>query len=156
MAIQSNWMDALRQLTSAIENTPRNKRITIFFDELPWLCTRRSGFLKALEYFWNTKWSYRKKLILIVCGSAASWMLKNIIFSKGGLHNRITVNIPLLPFTLDETYLYLKYLGGQFNKQQILQLYMTMGGIPHYLKNIKKGLSVAQSAYSGRSEQSIR
>jgi hypothetical protein len=136
-------MDAFRQLNAAIENLPKNKRITIFLDELPWLATRKSGFLKALEYFWNTQWSYRKKLILVVCGSAASWMLKNVIYAKGGLHNRITVNIPLLPFTLGEVSSYLNYRGNQFNEQQVLQFYMVMGGIPHYLKNIKKSLSVA-------------
>jgi AAA+ ATPase superfamily predicted ATPase len=145
MAVEANWMDALRQLTSAIEKTPQNKRITIFFDELPWLATPKSGFLKALEYFWNTRWTYRKKLTLIVCGSAASWMLKKIIYAKGGLHNRITVNIPLLPFNLSDTYHYLNYRGHQFNEQQVLQIYMVMGGIPHYLKNIKRNLSVAQN-----------
>ena len=145
MAVQVSWMDALRQLTSAIEKTPKNKRITLFFDELPWLATPKSGFLKALEYFWNTNWVNRKKLILIVCGSAASWMLKKIIYDKGGLHNRITVNIPLLPFTLDEVHSFLNYRGHQFNEQQVLLIYMIMGGIPHYLKNIKKHVSIPQN-----------
>jgi len=145
MAIEPNWMDALRQLTLAIEKTKKNKRITLFFDELPWLATPKSGFLKALEYFWNTHWTYRKKLILIVCGSAASWMLKKIIYAKGGLHNRITINIPLLPFNIKETNEYLAYRGSQFNYQQLLQIYMIMGGIPHYLKSIKRNLSIAQN-----------
>lgn len=145
MAVQASWMDALHQLTIAIDNTPKNKRITIFFDELPWLATPKSGFLKALEYYWNTKWSYRKKLTLIVCGSAASWMLKRIVHAKGGLHNRITVNIPLQPFSLIEVYAYLNYKGKQFNEHQALQFYMVMGGIPHYLNKIRKNLSVTQN-----------
>lgn len=145
IATPLNWMNAFRELNTAIENLPKNKRISIFLDELPWLATRKSGFLMALEYFWNAHWSYRKKFILIVCGSAASWMLKKIIYAKGGLHNRITLNIPLLPFTLSETAAYLKYRNNQFNDQQILQLYMMIGGIPHYLKHIKKGLSVASN-----------
>ena len=145
MAVPKNWMDALRQLTSAIENTPLNKRIVIFFDELPWLATRKSGFLKALEYYWNTHWSYRKKLILIVCGSAASWMLEKIVYAKGGLHNRITVNIPLQPFSLREVQDYLIYQGHNLNKEQILQIYMVTGGIPHYLKNLKKNFSLPQN-----------
>src|SRR4030095_7799088 len=107
MAVQKSWLDALRQLNVAIENTPPDKQIMIFFDELPWLATRKSGFLKALEYYWNTHWSYRKKLILVVCGSAASWMLEKIVYAKGGLHNRITMNIPLLPFSLREVRDYL-------------------------------------------------
>ncbi len=139
IAVQNNWMDALKQLTAAIEKTPENKRIILFFDELPWLATRKSGFLKALEYFWNTRWSYRKKLILVVCGSAASWMMEKIVYTRGGLHNRITVNIPLRPFTLNETHHYLSSRSFEFNEQQLLQIYMIMGGIPHYLKSLRKG-----------------
>lgn len=145
MAVQKNWMDAFRQLTTAIDNTPKNKRITIFLDELPWLATPKSGFLKALEYYWNTKWQYRKKFILIVCGSAASWMLKKIVHAKGALHNRITVNIPLLPFSLSDVYSYLNYKNKKFNEQQSLQFYMVMGGIPHYLNKIRNNLSVTQN-----------
>ncbi len=148
IAVQASWMDALRQLSAAIENTPKNKRITIFFDEIPWLATRKSGFLKALEYYWNTQWSNRKKLVLVVSGSAASWMLEKIVYAKGGLHNRITINIPLLPFSLGETYAYLNYRNNQFNEQQALQIYMAMGGVPHYLRNIKKHHSVSQNINS--------
>ncbi len=148
MAVQKTWMDALRQLTSAIENTPLNKRIIIFFDELPWLATRKSGFLKALDYYWNTQWSYRKKLTLVVCGSAASWMLEKIVYAKGGLHNRITVSIPLQPFSLREVHDYLVYQGHQLSKEQILQIYMVTGGIPHYLKSLKKRFSASQNINS--------
>lgn len=146
MALPKNWMDALQQLTLAVDhNTHEDEQVVLFFDELPWLAARKSGFLKALEYFWNTRWTYRKKLILVVCGSAASWMLENLIYSKGGLHNRITARIPLQPFNLRETKEYLKYLGVDLNHQQILQVYMAMGGIPHYLKEVSKGLSATQN-----------
>lgn len=148
LAIPENWMEALKQLTIAIDGLPKNKRITLFFDELPWLATKKSGFIKALEYYWNTNWTYRKKLILIVCGSAASWMLENLIYAKGGLHNRITLKIPLQPFNLAETELYLQYLDVHLNRQQVLQLYMAIGGIPHYLKSVRKGFSAAQNINS--------
>jgi len=138
-------MEAFQQLNNAIDNTPKNQRIIVFFDELPWIAKKRSGFLKALEYYWNTNWTNRPKLILIVCGSAASWMLENLIYTKGGLHNRITARIPLQPFSLDETESYLKYRGIPLNRDQIVQLYMVMGGIPHYLKGIRKGFSATQN-----------
>ncbi|WP_407512538.1 hypothetical protein [Wolbachia endosymbiont of Trichogramma kaykai] len=79
-------MDALQQLTLAVDhNTHEDEQVVLFFDELSWLAARKSSFLKALEYFWNTHWTYRKKLILVVRGSAASWMLENLIYSKGGI-----------------------------------------------------------------------
>ncbi|WP_253302643.1 AAA family ATPase [Wolbachia endosymbiont of Psylliodes chrysocephala] len=144
MAVPKNWMDALHQLTLSID-IYRDKQVVIFFDELPWLAARKSGFLVALEHFWNVYWTYRKKLILVVCGSAASWMLENLIYNKGGLHNRITARIGLQPFNFRETKKYLRYLGVNLNHQQILQIYMAMGGIPYYLKEISKGLSATQN-----------
>lgn len=145
MALPRNWMDAFHQITLAINNIYRNEQVILFFDELPWLAARKSGFLGALEHFWNVYWTYRKRLILIVCGSAASWMLENLIYNKGGLHNRITARIPLQPFNLSETKEYLRYLGVNLNNQQILQIYMAIGGIPHYLKEVSQGLSAAQN-----------
>ncbi len=144
MALPKNWMDALHQLTLSID-IHRNEQVVLFFDELPWLAARKSGFLVALEHYWNVYWTYRKRLILIVCGSAASWMLENLIYNKGGLHNRITARIPLQPFNLSETKEYLRYSGVNLNHQQILQIYMAMGGIPHYLKEVSQGLSAAQN-----------
>jgi len=145
MGVPKNWMEALEALSNAIDGVPKNKRVTLFFDEVPWLSTPKSGFIRALEYYWNTQWVYRKKLVLIVCGSAASWMIENIIYARGGLHNRITAKIALQPFTLKETELYLSKREINLNRQQILQIYMAMGGIPHYLNEIKKGISAAQN-----------
>lgn len=145
MPVPKNWMEALKQLSTAMDNALKDQRMILFFDELPWLATPRSGFLKALEHFWNTDWSYRKKLILVVCGSAASWMIEKLIYAKGGLHNRITVTIPLRPFTLKESALYLSALDKNFTQQQVLQLYMVTGGVAHYLRAVKKGLSAIQN-----------
>jgi len=84
--------------------------VVLFFDELPWLATPRSGFLKALGYFWNS-WASRQNIVLVICGSAASWMIKKVVNNKGGLHNRITKYIHLKPFTLAETEVYFNHCG---------------------------------------------
>ncbi|KKL85776.1 hypothetical protein LCGC14_1951330 [marine sediment metagenome] len=83
--------------------------LILFFDELPWIVTRKSGFLKALEHFWNHTFSKNQNAILVVCGSAASWMIEKIVYNKGGLHNRLTAQIRLEPFSLKETEQYLQY-----------------------------------------------
>lgn len=140
-----SWLKAFHLLTEYIEKKPKKEKIILFFDELPWLAGQKSGFLQALDYYWNTNWSSRKKLKLVVCGSAASWMLNNLIRAKGGLHNRLTATIPLRPFTLFETEEYLKKRGVELNRRLILDLYMAIGGIPHYLNNVKKNLSAAQN-----------
>lgn len=143
--IPMNWMDAFEELTHAIQQIPKNKKIIIFFDELPWMSTRKSGVISALEYFWNRYWVNDKRIKLIACGSAASWIIKKIIKNRGGLHNRVTRRIRLLPFNLYETSLYLRHVGYQCNYQQIVKLYMSMGGIPFYLNQLKKSYSVDQN-----------
>jgi len=97
------WLDALDMLTHCIDDTSQKNKIVLFLDELPWMATRRSGILQALDYYWNTRWSKNPNLKLIVCGSAASWMLEKLVYAKGGLYNRITARMHLQPFTLKET-----------------------------------------------------
>ncbi|MCP5053175.1 MAG: AAA family ATPase, partial [bacterium] len=130
------WLDALKLLTDHLRDVPKNRKVVLFFDELPWLATRKSGILQAIDYTWNTQWSRDPRVKLIVCGSAASWILEKIIYAKGGLHNRITARIHLMPFNLKETQDYLKYRGIALNREQVLELYMVMGGIPYYLNSV--------------------
>jgi AAA+ ATPase superfamily predicted ATPase len=144
-----SWKEALSILTTLVEAQPAKKKIILFFDELPWLATKRSELLQALEYEWNRKWSRNNNLKLIVCGSAASWVIENLIQAKGGLHNRITATIHLQPFTLNESSRYLKSRGAQLKPLQILELYMAIGGIPHYLRQVEKGKSSTQISCTG-------
>ncbi|MCB0579136.1 MAG: AAA family ATPase [Phaeodactylibacter sp.] len=139
-----SWLQAFFKLQEYLETLKRQGKLVIFIDELPWLATGKSGFLQALENFWNSWASKRNDVILVVCGSAASWMISNVVKSKGGLHNRITRRIRLLPFNLCETESYLRNRGIKLDRYSILQLYMAMGGIPHYLKEIRKGKSAMQ------------
>lgn len=140
-----NWNNAFELLTNKFENTPKGEKIVVFFDELPWLASKRSKFLETLDYYWNTRWSLLPNMLLLVCGSAASWMVEKIINAKGGLHNRLTHTILLEPFSLNETEKFLQSRSIKLNRKQILDLYMVMGGIPHYLKSIKKGESANQN-----------
>lgn len=140
----ADWFQAFQQLIQLIEHSRDEKKI-IFLDELPWLDTPASGFIQALEHFWNSWASAQKNLLLIVCGSAASWMLHKLINAKGGLHNRVTARIKLEPFTLAECEAYFKAKQGVFDRYQLVQLYMAMGGIPFYLDQVDTGLSAAQN-----------
>ena len=120
------------------------RKIVLFFDEIPWMMTKKSRLLQTLDYYWNQHWSNNKRVKLIICGSSASWIIKKVINDKGGLHNRITQKIHLAPFNLHETKSYLNSLGVQLKNQQILLLYMATGGVVYYLSFVKKGLSATQ------------
>ncbi|MBO9573944.1 MAG: ATP-binding protein, partial [Chitinophagaceae bacterium] len=141
----ASWAEAFEAMERQLEKGSKKEKLVLFFDEMPWLDSRRSGFLAAFEHFWNTYASRQKHLIVVVCGSAASWMIKEIVNSKGGLHHRITQKVRLLPFTLTETEQYLKSRGCKLKRYQILEIYMAIGGIPQYLNNIGKGESPAQA-----------
>lgn len=139
-----NWFEAFEILIHCLENSENEKKI-VFFDELPWFDTPQSYFISALEHFWNSWASARNDVMLVVCGSAASWMIGNLLNNRGGLHNRITHRINLEPFTLNETEAFLKQKAGVFDRYQIAQLYMTFGGIPFYLEQIESGESITQN-----------
>jgi hypothetical protein len=144
LAIPSSWLRAFVMLDSYIDTLPADKPAVLFFDEFPWIETRRSGFLQAFDHWWNASASQRSHLKVVICGSAASWMIDKIINNRGGLHNRVTQTLRLLPFTLGETQQYLQSKQVTLELYSQLQLYMAMGGIPYYLQNIQPGESSAQ------------
>lgn len=139
----NDWLTAFSQLTKYLKSKKGVK--LIFIDELPWFDTRKSKFIQALEHFWNSWASARNDIKLIVCGSATSWMVNKLINNKGGLHNRVTKRIKLLPFTLNECEKYLHSKKINLDRYQIIQLYMSMGGIPFYWDEVKQGLSAMQN-----------
>lgn len=140
-----NWITAFHAIEQHFSTRSKKKKWVIFLDEFPWLDGRKSGFLPAFEHFWNAWASRQPNLLVIICGSAAAWMIRNIVNNKGGLHNRITQKIRLLPFTLAETKAYLESRGIQLDQYQLLQIYMSFGGIPQYLKSVSKGDSAARA-----------
>lgn len=139
-----DWFEAFQLLRKKITDSKQKKKV-IFIDELPWLDSRNSGFVQALEHFWNGWANMRNDVLLIGCGSAASWMIHKLINNKGGLHNRVTKRLIIKPFTIAETASFLKTLGAKFNLYQIVNLYMVFGGIPYYLEQIKPQWSDVQN-----------
>jgi len=139
-----SWKEAFKLMTEEIEKSPKSKKFILFLDELPWLASKKTNLMQSLDYFWNSYWSKHKNLIVIACGSAASWMIDKLVNAKGGLYNRLTKIILLRPYNLKETLGFLRSKGITLNQYQVLDLYMAFGGIPHYLKLARKGYSVTQ------------
>ena len=139
-----NWLEAFEKLKELIRQSTEKRKV-IFIDELSWMDTKRSDFITALENFWNGWASARKDIVLIVCTSATSWMISNIIHNKGGLYNRLTEQIALRPFTLRECEEYAVKKGLILNRKQILQCYMILGGVPYYWGFLEKGMSPEQN-----------
>lgn len=140
-----SWLQAFSLLADLLEQKPSKKKRVVFLDEFPWLDSPRSGFLNAFDHFWNSWATKQSNLVVVICGSAASWMIRNVVRNKGGLHNRLTRRIRLMPFNLMETESFLQSQRIQLKRYQILQLYMMTGGIPHYLKELRRGESIEQA-----------
>ncbi|GJM06767.1 MAG: ATPase AAA [marine bacterium B5-7] len=138
-----DWGSAFKLLTQQLEMTTQT--VVIFLDEFPWMVTPRAGLLEMLDHYWNQYWSRLKHIRLVICGSSASWLIKKIIENKGGLHNRVTSQLHLKPFTLSETAAFLKHRKIKLNASHCLSLYLALGGVPYYLKYVEPGLTAEQN-----------
>ncbi len=140
-----DWQEAFFKLRDVLKPLVNpNKKIVIFFDELSWLAVKGYKFLDFLGYFWNS-WASRQNIAVVLCGSATSWIIQKVINDKGGLHNRVTTYINLKPFTLVETEEFLKSKHANFTRYQIIEFYMTFGGVPLYLDKINPSKSAIQN-----------
>lgn len=141
-----DWMSAFVMLKNALKTVVKNgERCIIFIDELPALDAENSNVAGAIGYFWNSWASLQDNVLLIICGSATSWMITHVIDSKGGLHDRLTEEMPIHPFTLREVEEYFGAHQFAWNRQMTLQSYMVFGGIPYYLSLLDKNESLTQN-----------
>ncbi len=148
--IPKDWFEAFSRLKTIlldknVKREPLGGRIVVFLDELPWMDTVRSDFKSALDYFWNSWGSSRKDLMLIVCGSATSWIISNLLSDTGGFYNRITRRIHLAPFNISECKELLESNGMVMTYKQVMEAYMIFGGIPFYLNMLNERMSLAQN-----------
>ena len=140
-----NWREAFGELRKYISSIETEKKQVVFLDEMPWMDTHRSDFLSSFEWFWNGWGSKQDNLVMVICGSATSWMKKNISDNKGGLFNRQTCRIYLEPFNLNETETFLKSKNINWSRMEIAQCYMIMGGMPYYLNLLNPQKSFGQN-----------
>ena len=140
----TNWLEVFYLLTQELEKQNFSSKYVVFFDELPWMAGKRSDFISGFSYFWNS-WASKQHIVVVICGSATSWMIEKVINDRGGLHNRITDIIHLHPFTLKETEQFLLSKNINYPRYQLLLLYMAIGGIPMYLDFIRRDLSAVQN-----------
>ena len=142
----SSWLDAFYMLEDYLQEKDDGKtRQLIFIDEIQWMDTPKSGFMTGFEAFWNGWACYRHNIMVIVCGSSTSWILDKVINNHGGLYDRVTRQIKLLPFSLRECENFFQSTGVVFSQYDITQAYMMVGGIPYYLKYFDKALSLSQN-----------
>jgi uncharacterized protein len=144
LSVPKDWNGLFELLKKTIDSTPKNKKIILFFDEFPWMVTPRAKLLEVLEYFWNEYWSNDKRIKLVICGSIASWIIRNIINNTGGLFQRVTYRLKIEPFKLGQAKQFLYQKNIKLTNQQVASLYMAVGGIPLYLEQAQRGMTTDQ------------
>ena len=145
----ASWLDAFTRLSELVAAAPAGRKV-VFIDEMPWMDTPRSKLVSSFEYFWNNQMLVRKEkdVFMVVCGSATSWIVENIVHNKGGLHDRLTDRIWLRPFTLKECSEYAASLGVTLSRHELCQAYMIFGGVPYYWSLLRGDRSFAQNVDS--------
>ncbi len=143
----ADWFAAFSTLEAFLAKRlkRRSSKQVVVFDEVPWLASRKSGFLPAFEHFWNSWASRQRQLVVVLCGSAASWMLEHVVTERGGLHNRVTRRLRVEPFGLRDAEELLRSKGVELGRYQTVELYLALGGVPHYLAQVRPGDSAAQN-----------
>lgn len=146
--LPSEWLEAFGYLKTFLKKKRKSKRKkVIFIDELPWAASHKSDFLPAFENFWNDYWTTRNDLVVLVCGSAAAYMVKKIINNRQGLHEGLTQTIKLKPFTLFETQAIFKYKHNPIEQYDLLKIYMTLGGVAEYLEHVNGVVNLCEMKY---------
>ncbi len=144
--VPDSWLDAFYLLEDLLEEKDDKKnRMLVFIDEIQWLDTPKSGFMTGFEAFWNGWACHNKNVMVIVCGSSSSWVLDKLINNHGGLYDRVTCQMQLLPFSLKECEEYYKSRNFIISRYDIVQSYMMLGGIPYYLEYLSREKSFAQN-----------
>ena len=145
--IPADWFEAFSRLekllySGNIIQSPHGKK-TIFLDEFPWFATARSDFLAAFGEFWNRCGTVKGDLMFIICGSATSWIIGNLIENTGSLYNRVTCQLFLRPFTLRETEMYFQDREFDWTRNQITECQMLFGGLPYFFDLLNANESLA-------------
>jgi hypothetical protein len=125
----NSWENVFSYVTDRIINQKAPK--IIFFDELPWMAAGRSRLVSLLKFYWDNHWK-EKRVMLILCGSVASFMVKKVVRSNA-LYGRITLELLLKGLRAEDAY---ALIGRKRNKEEALKYLLVFGGVPKYLEDI--------------------
>lgn len=146
-----DWTDSFIFLKKAIKNEIESKnhdgKVVIFIDEVSWIDkTNKSEFLSSLGHFWNTFCEENENIVMILCGSNASWIKNKILKdTKGPLYQRVDKEIAMFPFNLKETKAYIEHIGYELDDKKITELYMIMGGVAKYLTYLDTSIGLSEN-----------
>jgi AAA+ ATPase superfamily predicted ATPase len=129
----STWLELFDFIASKIQDG----KWTLYLEELQWLAEYKNELISDLKYVWDNSMRHNPDLLLILCGSSPSFMINQVVHSKA-LYNRSLYELNLGEFSLNETEEFLK----NRSHREVMDAYLSIGGIPEYLKRIQKYSSI--------------
>lgn len=132
----NTWVEVLKLIYDCV---PEGSW-TIYFEEVQWLADYEDTFISELKFVWDNYFRHREEWLVILCGSSPSFIVNHVIFSKS-LYNRSQHELHLREFGLTET---MQFLLSRSHRE-VMDAYLTVGGIPEYLKWCKTSSSVFTS-----------
>ena len=128
-----NWIDVFKYL----HQYTQTGTCTLYFEEVQWLADYEEDFVSELKYAWDNWFRHNPQLVIVLCGSATSFMINKVVHSKA-LYNRSQHELCLREFTLNEVRQFFKKSAPK----DVMDAYLLVGGIPEYLNRLKKNSSI--------------
>jgi|SRR3989344_6126950 len=135
-----DWNDLFWMLAEKVSKG----RVIIVFDEISWIGSKDPDFLGKLKNAWDQHFKKNAQLIFILCGSASSWIEKNILSSTGFL-GRVSFTLTLEQLPLKDCQQFWGKQSHHTSAMEKLKVLAVTGGIPRYLEEVEPNMSAEEN-----------
>ncbi len=119
-------------------------RVIILLDEISWMGSCDFDFLGKLKNAWDLHFKKNPKLVLMVCGSASSWIERNILESTGFV-GRVSSVLTLEELPLKDCNAFWGENQQNISAMEKLKMLAVTGGIPRYLEELNPAVSAEEN-----------
>ena len=133
----ADWEKAFR----AVLDLPYgNQKKLLVIDEFPYMCRGNKSIPSILQNLWDAELR-DSNVMIILCGSAMSFIEKELLSEKNPLYGRATGIYKMKEMGFYDA---IKFFPEYSDRDKVLT-YAVLGGIPHYLRQWNPKLSVDEN-----------
>ena len=135
------WPKAFDALDAAIS---KNAKTVVFLDEISWMGGYDPSFAAYLKNAWDTQFSRKNRLVLVLAGSVSAWIQENILRSKAFV-GRISLDMSLDELALSDCRAFWGRKATRVSVREMVDMLSITGGIPKYLEEMDVSLSADEN-----------
>jgi len=132
-----DWETAFKGITDFPSD---GKKKLLIIDEFPYMCKANPSIPSILQILWDELLK-NQNIMVILCGSAMSFIEKKILSEKNPLYGRTTGIYKMVELPFDDA---VKFFSDYSYEDKILA-YAILGGIPHYLLQFDPTLTLKEN-----------